>query len=131
MIPSTAKHLMERLVEYADAKVGLPIESHRGKAGRALVVAKKAFRQGFQPFINELLRKQTFFNEAATETFKSVYRELTSLEGAVIAFRTSQDARLKKLEEAVAGLQERAPQSPEARKTLEVVKSDVTTTSGR
>lgn len=112
MFPSAAKHLLDRLALYSDARTGLPIESHRQRIGAALVMAKKGFRKSFQPFLNEALRKQALFNEAALDTFKSLYRELSSLESAVLAFRTSNDLRLRHLEEKLSALQQASREAP-------------------
>jgi hypothetical protein len=112
MFPSAARHLLDRLTEFRDARTGLPIDSHRRRVGAALVLAKKGFRKSLQPFLNEALRKQALFNDAALDTFKSLYRELASLESAVLAFRTASDVRIRKLEDAVSSLQQ--PASAEA-----------------
>ncbi|HSP81195.1 MAG TPA: hypothetical protein VLQ93_21930, partial [Myxococcaceae bacterium] len=51
-----------------DSRYAEPPTSHRPVVGPALVLAKRAFRLAFQPFINEVLRRQVEFNEAILDS---------------------------------------------------------------
>ncbi|AFE06044.1 hypothetical protein COCOR_04817 [Corallococcus coralloides DSM 2259] len=59
---------MKRDARYAD-----PPSSHRPLVGPALVMAKRAFRLAFQPFINEALRRQVEFNEAILDALALIH----------------------------------------------------------
>ncbi|RKH68608.1 hypothetical protein [Corallococcus aberystwythensis] len=59
---------MKRDTRYADAP-----SSHRPLVGPALVMAKRAFRLAFQPFINEAFRRQVEFNEAILDALALIH----------------------------------------------------------
>ncbi|AKQ65370.1 hypothetical protein A176_002282 [Myxococcus hansupus] len=82
-----------------DSRYAEPATSHRGGlTGTALVLAKRAFRLTFQPFINEVLRKQVEFNESildALATMHDVQREQARTQAA---WRKELERRLAQLE---------------------------------
>lgn len=75
--------------------------SHRtGVVGPALVTAKRAFRLVFQPFINEMLRKQVEFNEAILDSLSLLYEQQREETRAQSAWRREISERLAALERA-------------------------------
>lgn len=58
-----------------DTRYAPPPTSHRPLVGPALVLAKRAFRLAFQPFINEILRRQVEFNEAILDSLARLYEQ--------------------------------------------------------
>jgi hypothetical protein len=124
-VPPTAAIFVRRLRALQNPKEGLPISSHRARVGRLIVAGKKAFRTGFQPFINEVLNKQAQFNEAAVHLSQAIYRDFSSLEGGVLAMREAQNRRIAQLEADVRSLQQEltelrsknAPTAPPRKRT--------------
>jgi hypothetical protein len=106
-VPPTAAALVLRLLDLRNVKQGLPISSHRPRLGPAIVRTKSTFRRAFQPLINELLHKQSLFNEASIAVVEAVYRDLQSLEGGTLAMRAGIDARLRGIEDRLARIEER------------------------
>lgn len=105
-VPPTAAPFLKQLEDLQDVRIGLPVTSHRsGLIGPSLVTAKKLFRVAFQPFINELMRKQAQFNESLIALTYAMYRDLRSTESAMQAMGAGLQARIRKLEEAVARLE--------------------------
>ncbi len=93
---------LELLRKLFDARLGLPITSHRpAPIGPTLVAMKKLFRAGLQPFINEIFRRQTSFNENLIEVLQALYRDVRSLDAAQWAMKRSLEARIHQLEEAL------------------------------
>lgn len=73
--------------------------SHRtGVVGPALVTAKRAFRLVFQPFINEMLRKQVEFNESILDSLSLLYEQQREESRAQAAWRREVSERLAALE---------------------------------
>lgn len=71
---------LQALTEHAEATRGLPIESHRdGLAGRAVVLAKQAFRAAGQVFINEALGRQSVFNGHVRDSYAQLAAEVLRL----------------------------------------------------
>lgn len=71
---------LEALSRHADATRGLPLETHReGLAGRAVVLAKQAFRAGAQVFINEALGRQVVFNGYVRDSYAQLSAEVLRL----------------------------------------------------
>jgi hypothetical protein len=71
---------LRALEENADASVGLPLETHRdGVAGRAVVIAKRVFRQAGQIFINEALGRQRAFNGHVRDSYAQLAAEVIRL----------------------------------------------------
>jgi len=66
--------------EHADSTRGLPLETHRaGLSGRAVVLAKRAFRRMGQVFINEALGRQVAFNGHVRDSYAQLSREVLTL----------------------------------------------------
>ena len=92
-----------------DSRYAEPPTSHReGVVGPVLVVAKRAFRLAFQPFINEVLRKQVEFNEAILDSLALVYEQQREESRAQAAWRQEVKARL-------GGARDGAPRGVRAR----------------
>lgn len=71
---------LEAMAAHADATRGLPIETHRaGVRGRAVVLAKWAFRKSCQVFINEALGPQTVFNGHVRDSYAQLSAEVKRL----------------------------------------------------
>ena len=82
-----------------DSRYAEPPTSHRsGVVGPALVTAKRAFRLVFQPFINEMLRKQVEFNEAILDSLALLYEQQREESRAQGAWRREVMTRLAALE---------------------------------
>ncbi|MBI3183457.1 MAG: hypothetical protein HYZ28_15070 [Myxococcales bacterium] len=106
LVPPSAAPILRRLHELKDVRLGLPVSSHRRPpVGPVVIFFKRAFRHAFQPFINEMMRKQALFNEDLLGWAGALYGELRSLDSAALGMRASLDLRLKKLEEAVARIE--------------------------
>ena len=66
--------------EHADATQRLPLETHRdGPSGRAVVLAKTAFRTVGQLFINEALGRQVVFNGHVRDSYAQLSSEVITL----------------------------------------------------
>lgn len=71
---------LEALTANADATRGLPLETHReGLGGRAVLLAKTAFRRFGQVFINEALGRQRVFNGHVRDSYAQLSAELLRL----------------------------------------------------
>lgn len=71
---------LDALSEHADATRALPMETHRdGLAGRAVTLAKRAFRQAGQVFINEALGRQVVFNGHVRDSYAQLSAEVLRL----------------------------------------------------
>lgn len=81
-----------------DSRYVDPPTSHRPVVGPVLVAAKRAFRVAFQPFINEVLRKQVEFNEAILDSLALVYEHQREESRTQAAWRREVMARLAALE---------------------------------
>lgn len=96
-----------------DSRYVEPPTSHRPVVGPVLVAAKRAFRLAFQPFINEVLRKQVEFNEAILDSLALVYEHQREESRAQAAWRREVVARLAALEkEAKEAKKKTPPTSP-------------------
>jgi hypothetical protein len=72
--------IVEAMAEHVDATRGLPIETHRdGLSGRAVVLAKQAFRRVGQLFINEALARQVAFNGQVLDGYSQLSAEVVRL----------------------------------------------------
>ncbi|MEW6434456.1 MAG: hypothetical protein AB1730_23390 [Myxococcota bacterium] len=99
---------LRRLQDLTDSRLGAAVKTHRPPPlGPAIVAAKKTFRRAFQPFINEVLGRQTLFNEELVIWGRAITRDVEALERSMTALRTSIDLRLSRLEAAVARLEAR------------------------
>lgn len=75
---------LHALEENADATRGLPLETHRdGLGGRAVVMAKRVFRQVGQIFINEALGRQTVFNGHVRDSYAQLSAEVVRLRARI------------------------------------------------
>jgi hypothetical protein len=81
-----------------DSRYVEPPTSHRPVVGPMLVTAKRAFRLAFQPFINEVLRKQVEFNEAILDSLALIYEHQREESRTQVAWRREVMARLAALE---------------------------------
>ena len=91
--------LLQAPREKKDSRYAEPPTSHRAGVGPVLVAAKRAFRLAFQPFINEVLRKQVEFNEAILDSLALVYEQQREESRAQAAWRKEIAARLAALEQ--------------------------------
>lgn len=97
---------LRRLQGFVDTRLGAAVKTHRPPPlGPAIVAAKMTFRRAFQPFINEVLGRQTQFNEELIVWGRALTRDVEALERSMTALRTSLDLRLSRLEGAVARLE--------------------------
>ncbi|MGE6762223.1 hypothetical protein ACQKGO_29715 [Corallococcus interemptor] len=87
----------------ADVRYVEPATSHRPLVGPVLVFAKRTFRGAFQPFINEVLRRQVHFNEAILDALTVVIENQREHARTQALWRRELDARLKQLEKDPPG----------------------------
>ncbi|WP_338865414.1 hypothetical protein [Myxococcus stipitatus] len=84
-----------------DSRYAGPVTSHRGGiSGPALVLAKRAFRLLFQPFINEALRKQVEFNESILDALATIHDVQREHARTHATWRQDVERRLARMEEA-------------------------------
>ncbi|MCE9672704.1 hypothetical protein LY474_33335 [Myxococcus stipitatus] len=84
-----------------DSRYAGPVTSHRGGlSGPALVLAKRAFRLLFQPFINEALRKQVEFNESILDALATIHDVQREHARTQAQWRQEVDRRLARIEAA-------------------------------
>jgi hypothetical protein len=81
-----------------DSRYADPPSSHRPVVGPVLVLAKRAFRLAFQPFINEMLRRQVEFNEAILESLATLYEHQRESARTQALWRQELERRLARLE---------------------------------
>ncbi|MBZ4401333.1 hypothetical protein [Myxococcus sp. AS-1-15] len=87
-----------------DSRYAGPVTSHRGGVtGPALVLAKRAFRLVFQPFINEALRKQVEFNESILDALATIHDVQREHARTQATWRQDVERRLARIEEAARG----------------------------
>ena len=94
------------LEEHADPTRALPLETHRGGLGRAVLAAKWAFRKSCQVLINETLGRQRIFNGHVVDAYAQLSAELLRLRREVDALQPKPAAR---------GKRRSAPPPPEGR----------------
>jgi len=70
---------LRALEEHADPTRPLPLATHRGGAGRVVLLAKWAFRKSCQVFINETLGRQRQFNIHTREAYAQLAAEVLRL----------------------------------------------------
>lgn len=90
-----------------DTRHAPPPTSHRPLVGPTLVLAKRAFRLLFQPFINEVLRRQVEFNEAILDSLARLYEQQREQARLEAAWRREVAARLASLEQQPPQRQQR------------------------
>jgi hypothetical protein len=86
--------------EKQDTRYADPATSHRPRVGPVLVFAKRSFRRLFQPFINEVMRRQVEFNEALLDSLALIYEEQRENARTQAAWRKDISERLARLEQA-------------------------------
>ncbi len=102
--------LLQRLRSFVDTRLGVPPQTTRpAPVGPVLVGVKRGFRRAFQPLINEVLDRQTRFNEEVLDWGRAITRDVESLERSLVAMRTSIDLRLSRLEAIAARLEDLQP----------------------
>lgn len=67
------------LEEHADPTRPLPLHTHRSGLGRAVLLAKWAFRTTCQVFINEALARQRVFNGHVRDSYAQLSAEILRL----------------------------------------------------
>lgn len=77
------------LEEHADATRALPLHTHRGGAGRVVLLAKWAFRKTCQVFINETLARQRVFNGHVRDSYAQLAAEVMQLRREVASVRAA------------------------------------------
>ncbi|WP_186001879.1 MULTISPECIES: hypothetical protein [Corallococcus] len=87
----------------ADVRYVEPATSHRPVLGPVLVFAKRSFRGAFQPFINEVLRRQVHFNEAILDALTVVIENQREHARTQALWRREMEGRLKQLEKDPPG----------------------------
>jgi hypothetical protein len=84
---------VEALDRHADSTRALPLETHRGGVtGRAVLLAKRAFRASCQIFINEALGRQTVFNAHVRDSYAQLSAEVLRLRERVAELETATKA---------------------------------------
>ncbi len=81
---------VEALSEHAEAARPLPLESHRQGLGRAVLLAKWAFRKSCQVLINETLARQSVFNGHVRDGYAQLAAELQRLRERVAELEGAQ-----------------------------------------
>ncbi|MBM7117998.1 hypothetical protein I3V78_31090 [Archangium primigenium] len=81
---------LRALEEHTDATRALPLHTHRGGAGQLVLVAKWAFRQTCQVFINETLGRQRAFNGHVRDSYAQLSAEVVRLRAEVESLRAAQ-----------------------------------------
>ena len=81
---------LQALAEHSDPTRPLPPHTHRGGAGQLVLVAKWAFRQTCQVFINETLGRQRAFNGHVRDSYAQLSAEVVRLRAEVEALRAAQ-----------------------------------------
>src|SRR5580692_10930656 len=104
MVSSGLQQALEQLNSLRDAAKGLPISSHRRGIGALVVSSKKLLRRMTQPMINEVLRKQSRFNEETLVILRTLILDLKSLQDGVLAMQLDFEERLRRLEKNVERL---------------------------
>jgi hypothetical protein len=104
MVSSALQQALEQLSSLRNAASGLPISSHRRGVGRIIVSGKKLMRRMTQPMINEVLRKQSRFNEEMLLVLRTLVLDLKSLQDGLLAAHSDIEERLRRLEKNVERL---------------------------
>ncbi|MFZ5469891.1 MAG: hypothetical protein ACOZIN_10690 [Myxococcota bacterium] len=78
---------LSALEEHADATRPLPLVSHRFGVGRAVLLAKWAFRKSCQVLINEALSRQKLFNGHVRDSYAQLAAEVLRLRREVDELR--------------------------------------------
>ena len=76
---------LHALEEHADPTRPMPLHTHRGGVGQAVVLAKWAFRKTCQVLINETLARQRVFNGHVRDAYAQLSAEVIRLREQVEA----------------------------------------------
>lgn len=76
------------LEEHADPTRPLPLQTHRGGVGRAVLLAKWAFRASCQVLINETLSRQRLFNGHVRDSYAQLSAEVLRLRAEMEKLQT-------------------------------------------
>ena len=79
--------------EHADPTRPMPLHTHRGGAGRAVLLAKWVFRTTCQVFINEALARQRVFNGHVRDSYAQLSAEVLRLRAEVDKLHTASPKR--------------------------------------
>lgn len=90
--------VLQAPLEKKDTRHAEPATSHRAGVGPLVVFAKRSFRRVFQPFINEVMRRQVEFNEAILDSLALIYEQQQERARAEARWRAAMEERLAKLE---------------------------------
>jgi hypothetical protein len=101
--------ILETPRQKKDTRYADPPTSHRAMVGPVLVLAKRAFRLAFQPFINEVMRKQVEFNEAILDSLALIYEQQRESTRTQAAWRKELNERLARIEQAQASKPPKRP----------------------
>jgi hypothetical protein len=71
----------------------MPLHTHRGGAGRAVLLAKWVFRTTCQVFINEALARQRVFNGHVRDSYAQLSAEVLLLRAEVDKLHTASPKR--------------------------------------
>jgi hypothetical protein len=77
------------LEEHADSTRPVPLQTHRGGVGRAVLLAKWAFRTTCQVFINEAFSRQRLFNGHVRDSYAQLSAEVLRLRAEVEKLQTA------------------------------------------
>jgi hypothetical protein len=117
---------LQALEEHADATRPLPLHTHRGGMGQAVLLAKWAFRKSCQVLINEALARQRLFNGHVRDSYAQLSAEVLRLRARVEELEAAAASRTAN--QAAPALQDDAgadkPDAPPRK--LPSVKSGVT-----
>ena len=91
---------LREAVEKKDTRYADAPHSHRPVIGPLLVTAKRAFRLAFQPFINEVMRRQVEFNEALLSALATLHETQQENARLQAMWRKEVEARIARMEAA-------------------------------
>jgi hypothetical protein len=86
---------LRALERHSDPRMPLPLETHRGGAGRVVVAAKWAFRKTFQVFINETLARQRLFNGHVRDSYAQLSAEVIRLQQELAELKATKPSKRK------------------------------------
>ena len=89
-------HHLEGLEKNSDPTQGLPLQTHRTGAGRAVLMAKWLFRKTCQPLINEALGRQRLFNAHARDAYAELAARVERLSADLDQHQRTKPAAKKK-----------------------------------
>jgi hypothetical protein len=87
---------LRALEDHADSTRPLPLQTHRGGLGRAVLLAKWAFRKSCQVFINEALSHQRVFNGHVRDSYAQLSAEVLKLRAQVDALEKEKSTKGRK-----------------------------------